>query len=102
MNPHRPDLAEVTIETQPDVLRLVSGNAGCMVIFSDGERIDFGVFSTSAIDEDRQEHGGYWNDMGDVVLDDKDGLLEGAVPPTHTYCDTQPPSGCSIDSGRAL
>ena len=91
-NPYKPELAEVTISTEPDGSRRVEGNAGSMVIFDDGERIDFGIFLVSVIEEDIEEHGGYWNDMGYKVLVDKDGWTNGAVPPSYRQYDTTSPT----------
>jgi len=91
-NPHKQELAEVIITAHPDGSRKIDGNAGCMVIFDDEERIDFGIFLVSVIEDDIRTHGGYWNDMGYRILVDKDGMTEGAVPPTYQQYDTEPPS----------
>ena len=62
-----------------------------LVIFKDAPRIDFHIMLPEVIEEDIDAYGGYTNDMGYRVLVDKDGLTQGAVPPTYTqYCTKQP------------
>ena len=91
-DPYKPELTEVTITSRPDGSRQVEGNAGSMVIFTDGERIDFGIMLVSALEDDLQTHGGYFNDMGYRVLLDKDGWTSGAIAPTYRQFDTKPPT----------
>ena len=90
--PYRPGLTEVTISQWPDGSRRVEGNAGSMVIFRDGNRIDFTILLPKVIADDVAEHGGYYNDMGYAVLVDKDGLTEGAIPPTYAEYNTEKPT----------
>lgn len=67
------------------------GNAGCMVIFKDAPRMDIGVELVGELERARSE-GGYSRDIGYRVLLDKDDLMRGAIPPTHTEFDTSKPS----------
>jgi aminoglycoside 6-adenylyltransferase len=62
-----------------------------LVMFKDAPRIDFNIQLLSVIEDDVAEHGGYRNDMGYVVLVDKDDLTRGAIPPTRTEYNTRRP-----------
>lgn len=92
IDPYKPELCEVTITEHADGSRQVEGNAGSMVIFKDGPRIDFGIHLTKDIEEDIHEHGGYTNDMGYEILLDKDGLIRSTIPPTYSEFWTKEPT----------
>lgn len=90
--PHKQELSEVTITSLPNGGRRVEGNAGCMVIYKDAPRIDFGVMLTKTLKEDVKAEGGYVDDMGYEVLLDKDGLTEPRLQPTYSVYNTARPT----------
>ena len=90
--PHKQELSEVKITSSPDGGRCVEGNAGCMVIYKDAPRIDFGVMLTKALKEEVKTHGGYVDDMGYEILIDKDSLTQPRLEPTYTVYNTKQPT----------
>lgn len=63
-----------------------------LAMFRDAPRVDFNIQLLSVIEDDIVQYGGYHNDMGYVVLVDKDDLTTGAIAPTYTEYDTTRPA----------